>query len=43
MGRTGNFPVQWNKSAPKRQVPHVFSHLWNLGERKDQVTKVKGR
>jgi hypothetical protein len=34
MGRTGDHDVKWNKSIPQRQVPQVFSPLWNLVENK---------
>jgi hypothetical protein len=30
MDETGNHDVEQNKPDSERQIPHVFSHMWNL-------------
>jgi hypothetical protein len=31
---TGYHNIKWNKPDPKRQILHVFSHMWNLDWKK---------
>jgi hypothetical protein len=33
MNRNGEHNVKWNKPDSRIQIPHDFSHAWNLGLR----------
>jgi hypothetical protein len=31
--KTGDHHIKWNKPGSERQLLHVFSHIWNIGNR----------
>jgi hypothetical protein len=37
MDGTGGHCVKQNKPGPERQMPHVFSHIWNLDIKKNDM------
>ena len=41
MDEPGEYYAKWNKSNRERQIPHDFTYMWNLKNKRTSIIKQK--